>query len=64
MEHGESLSKESTQKSRLKEILLAIFILSTAITISLIIAMLLLMYLSYGNEMWPILFNLKNVLFI
>jgi len=59
MEHGENLSKESISKSNWKSLFWATLAMGAASVVCLIAAIWMLLYVSYGDEMWHILFKLK-----
>jgi len=59
MEHGESLSNESTKPSTLKTIIYYTLAMGGVTVLVLIAITLALMFLSFGDNMWPILFKLK-----
>ena len=59
MEHGESLSNESTPRSTFKAVLYSVLTMGGVTIIALIAAILFMMHFSFGDNMWSILLKLK-----
>lgn len=55
----ETQHREDAKIGTFKSILLYTFVMGGSVLLCLIAAILCLMFLSFGDEMWPILFKLK-----